>query len=330
MIGVAAAPSSGVFRWGILGAGHIAGKWARDLAHVPDARLQAVWARDPEKARTFQVEHGATRLASSIADLLGKGDLDAVYVASPHGLHRDHVLACLEAGIPVLCEKAFTLDACQALDLANAARSRGVFLMEALWTRFLPGFEAALRLARSGSMGKPLTVEADFGFAAPYAPHRRLWNPAMGGGSLLDIGLYPLFFAIAFLGRIRSFQARLELAPNGVDHTFHGALLHEGGGRSSCLSTFQSPTPCQARIVLEGGEIRFPWMFHTPVDVEVLRGEDREFLPGKVSGNGYQFETIHAQDCIRQGGTESPLHPLSETLALMELLDSIRREAART
>ncbi|MBK9577271.1 MAG: Gfo/Idh/MocA family oxidoreductase [Fibrobacterota bacterium] len=312
------------FRWGILGAGHIAGKWASDLAHVPGAKLQAVWARDPAKTRVFQAEHGATRAAADLADLLGRGDLDAVYVASPHGLHHDHVMVCLEAGIPVLCEKAFTLTALEARELIDRAKARRVFLMEALWTGFLPGFRSALALAKSGKMGALLSVEADFGFSAPFAPDRRLWDPAMGGGSLLDIGLYPLFFALSFLGKVERFESRLEIAQNGVDHSFQGAFWHADGGRSSCQSTFQLQTPCEARIRLEAGEIFFPRMFHTPVDVQVLREGKLEILSGTASGNGYQFETVHVQECVRAGLLESPIRPLSDTLELMELLDSIR------
>lgn len=315
------------FRWGVLGAGHIAGKWARDLAFVPGAKLQAVWARDPDKTSVFHREHGAVRSASSIADLLGQGDLDAVYVASPHGLHHEHVLACLEAKVPVLCEKAFTLDSRQARDLVDRAEQRDVFLMEALWTRFLPGFRAALELVASGSLGKILSVDADFGFSAPYAPERRLWDPAMGGGSLLDIGLYPLFFALSFLGRIEHFDSTLELAPNGVDHSFQGTFHHRQGGVAHLRSTFQEQTPCEARIRAEGGEILFPRMFHIPVDVEVRRNGEVEILPGTSPGHGYQFETIHVQECVASGLRESPLRPLADTMELMELLDKIRHAA---
>lgn len=318
------------FRWGIMGAGHIAGKWAQDLAFVPGAKLQAVWARNSSKNSAFHREHGAIRCASSIADLLGQGDLDAVYVASPHGLHHEHVLACMEARIPVLCEKAFTLDSRQAKDLVDRAKERDVFLMEALWTRFLPGFRAALELVSSGELGKVVSVEADFGFLAPYAPERRLWDPAMGGGSLLDIGLYPLFFALSFLGKIEHFESSLELAPNGVDHSFHGRFKHCHGGYSTLRSTFQEQTSCEARILTEGAEILFPRMFHIPVDVLIRRNGKSEVLPGTCAGHGYQFETTHAQECIRSGLRESPLRPLADTLELMDVLDKIRQAAGAT
>lgn len=312
-------------RWGILGAGHIAGKWASDLALVPDAVLQAVWARDPDKSRAFARSHGAARAADSIEDLLGSGDLDAVYVATPHGRHHPDTLACLAAGIPVLCEKAFALDAAQVREMVEAARSRGVFLMEALWTRFLPCFRTALRLVEEGEIGRILSVRADFGFHAPYDPARRLWDPAMGGGVLLDIGLYPLFFAREFLGPFRDVEVEWSPAPNGVDRALRVAGLHDGGARSDSRATFDEATPCVAELVGETGTLRFERMFHTPTDLTLVdhRGGTRT-LPADRRGHGYAFEIEHVGNCLRGGAAESPVWPLDRTLEQMELLDSVR------
>lgn len=315
------------FRWAILGAGRMAAKWASDLSHVPGSHLQAVWARDGAKARAFSEQFGHPAVEPDLPSLLSRRDLDAVYVASPHGLHQGHVQLCLEAGLPVLCEKAFALDLHQAQSMVDLARQRRVFLMEALWTRFLPGFRAALDLARSGDLGSAVSLSADFGFVAPYAPTSRLWDPAMGGGSLLDIGLYPLFFALSFLGPVHGFQAHLERAPNGVDQAFSGRFRHGGDAISSLRSTFLESTPCQAAIEFEKGTIRFGRMFHTPVDVLLTRGPEEIRLAGTCPGNGYQFETIHAQECIRGGMLESPDWPLEATLGLMGLLDRIRADA---
>lgn len=311
------------FRWGILGAGRIAGKWARDLRLVPGARLQAAWARDPANLEAFVAAHGAERAASSIRDLLGRGDLDAVYVASPHGCHRDHVLACLEAGVPVLCEKAFALDATQAEEMVDAARTRDLFLMEALWTRFLPGFRAALDVARSGRIGRILSVRADFGFHAPYDPASRLWDPSMGGGALLDIGLYPIFLACSFLGPVDSFEVEWVGAPNGVDRDLRLRARHRIG-RSDLRATFDEPTPCRALVEAEGGSLEFGEHFHTPVDILVRTGSGSEVVGGPGTGGGYQHEIAHVQECLASGLAESPLRPLEDTLALTELLDRIR------
>jgi predicted dehydrogenase len=317
------ATGSDGFRWGILGAGHIAAKWAGDLSLVPGARLQAVWARDPVRGAAFAAEHGAARCASSVEDLLGHGDLDAVYVATPHGLHRDHALACLLAGVPVLCEKAFALDSAQAREMVDEARRTGTFLMEALWTRFLPGFRSALEEVAAGTIGRILSVEADFGFHAPYDPARRLWDPAMGGGALLDIGIYPLFFATSFLGPVETLEVEAEPAPNGVDRTIRIAAGHARGGTSRSLATFDRHTTCACVVRGERGELVFPPMFHTPVDVELRLPGGRRLLSGEGPGEGYQYEIEHVQECLSRGLAESPLRPLEDTLELTSLLDRV-------
>ena len=311
-------------RWGILGAGHIAGKWAQDLARVPGARLQAVWARDPIRRDSFAAARGAARSARTVEELLGAGDLDAVYVATPHGRHRDDVLRCLSAGLPVLCEKAFALDPSQAREMVDAARSRGLLLMEALWTRFLPGFQAGLDAARRGRIGRILSVESDFGFRAPFDPRSRLWDPAMGGGALLDIGIYPLFLAHAFLGPVVEFELDWIPAPNGVDRSLEVRATHAGGGTSLSRASFDEPTPCIAQVRGEAGSLAFPQSFHTPVDILLSALDQTATLPGSCPGNGYQFETTHFQDCLSRRLSESPLWSLDDSLALMELLGRIR------
>lgn len=313
-------------RWGILGAGHIAGKWASDLALVEGASLQAVWARDAAKATEFGKRFGAARVAGSVEQLLSEGDLDAVYVATPHGRHRDDALACIQAGIPVLCEKAFALDLAQAEEMVHAARERKVFLMEALWTRFLPSFLEGKRLVDSGAIGQPLSVTADFGFVAPYDPARRLWDPSMGGGALLDIGLYPLFFAREFLGPFEGFEAQTTLAPNGTDRSIRVRGHHRDGATSESFATFDESTPCVCVVEGTEGRLTFERMFHTPTDlfVSAHRGSSVR-IPATRDGHGYQWETTHAGRCVREGLLESPVWPLSRTLELMSLLDSVRR-----
>jgi predicted dehydrogenase len=312
-------------RWGILGAGHIAGKWASDLAEVPETVLQAVWARDPGKASAFAAAHGASRLSNSVEDLLGHGDLDAIYVATPHGRHHADAIACMEAGIPVLCEKAFALDCAQASEMVCFARSRKIFLMEALWTRFLPCFLNAKQIVASGKIGRILSVRSDFGFQAPFDPARRLWDPEMGGGALLDIGLYPLFFAREFLGPFRSFEVSWIAAPNGVDREIRVAGIHDHGARSDSFATFDAVTPCECELVGETGSLRFERMFHTQTSLTLVDGTgNKRSFPAFPKGHGYGFEIEHFGDCLRTGLSESPLWPLDRTLEQMELLDSIR------
>jgi predicted dehydrogenase len=312
------------FRWGILGCGRIARKWASDLVFVPGARLQAVWARDPLKAERFASEFGASRSARDLDELLGKGDLDAVYVATPNAMHRDDALSCLQHGLPVLCEKAFALDGIQARQMVQAFRERGIFLMEALWTRFLPGFRAALELSGEGRLGPIRSVEADFGFRTPFDPGSRLWDPSAGGGALLDIGLYPLFFAMEFLGPVDSFDLSWEQAPSGVDRNIEVRARHRDGGHSLSRATFDESTPCRARVGGGRGTLSFQPQFHVPTDVRLETSEGGWIVPGKCEGHGYRFEIAHVQECLARGWTESPLRPLSRTLELMDLLSRIR------
>jgi len=311
-------------RWGVLGAGHIAGKWACDLALVEGASLQAVWARDTTKATEFGKTHGAARVARSVDELLSEGDLDAVYVATPHGRHRDDAISCLEAGIPVLCEKAFALDAAQAREMVEIARAREVFLMEALWTRFLPSFVQGKELLEAGAIGQILSITTDFGFSAPYAPEKRLWDPAMGGGALLDIGLYPLFFARELLGAFEDIQVEWTPAPNGVDRHVRVRGRHMGGAVSDSVATFDENTPCVSRLQGDRGSLVFERMFHTPTDLvlEDHAGGTRR-IPSTPAGHGYQHETAHVGNCLREGLLESPVWPLSRTIEQMELLDSV-------
>lgn len=316
-------------RWGILGAGKIASKWASDLPLAGNATLQAVWAREPARADAFAGSHGAPRVASSIDDLLGRGDLDAVYVATPHMLHTEGARACIEAGIPVLVEKPFALAHAEASPLVELARTRGVPCMEALWTRFVPSFATALEIAESGRIGMVRHIVADFGFVAPPDASSRLWDPALGGGSLLDIGLYPLFLARAFLGNPSRITSSMVPAPTGVDAAFDIELAWNSGATASLHSTFLESTPCIAVIEGELGSIVLERMFHTPTTLLVSTGEGSERIAPEREGHGYQHEIRHFGECLAQGLSESPLWSLDDTLELASLLDSVREVATR-
>ncbi|RZL08150.1 MAG: Gfo/Idh/MocA family oxidoreductase, partial [Hymenobacter sp.] len=181
------------YNWAILGPGNIARKFAQDLALVPQARLHAVASRSLDKAQAFATDFGAAHAVGSYEELLTVPDIDAVYIATPHSEHYAHALLCLRAGLPVLCEKAFAQNASQAQEMIAVAREKGVFLMEAFWTRFFPAIAQALDLVATGHIGEVKHLVADFGFNTPYQPTSRLFDPALAGGSLLDVGVYPLF-----------------------------------------------------------------------------------------------------------------------------------------
>jgi predicted dehydrogenase len=315
------------FNWAILGPGHIARKFAEDLKLVPGARVHAVASRSLDRAQTFATEFGAAHAVGSYEELLTVPGIDAVYVATPHSEHYAHAGLCLNGGLPVLCEKAFTQNAQQAQELVELARAKGVFLMEAFWSRFFPAIMQALELVRAGRIGEVKHLVADFGFITDYKPEGRLFNPALAGGSLLDIGVYPLFISKLFLGTPATVRAVATPAPTGVDQNCAMALAYNSGATATLFSTIAATT--ENRCVLYGtlGQLQLSGRFHAATGVQLrLTGAAPEEIPYPISGYGYHFEAAHVQECLAQGLTESPLLPLSFSLELMELLDAVRAQ----
>ncbi|MCB9495352.1 MAG: Gfo/Idh/MocA family oxidoreductase [Fibrobacteria bacterium] len=311
-------------RWGILGAGKIASKWAADLPLAGNATLQAVWARDSSKAGDFASRFGNPEVCATADDLLHHPEVDAVYVATPHMLHAPGARACLEAGKPVLVEKPFGLNRAEADSIALLARSRGILCMEALWTRFLPSFQTALDLVGSGRIGEVRNVVADFGFVAPQDPSSRLWDPRSGGGSLLDIGIYPLFLARSFLGNPDRVASVCQRSTTGVDASCRVDLAWLGGQSASLHSTLVESTPCMAVIEGESGRIVLERMFHIPTTVVVHDANGSERIPPPAGGHGYEHEIRHFGECLGQGLRESPLWSLSDSLDLSLLMDRVQ------
>ncbi|MFD1468190.1 Gfo/Idh/MocA family protein [Hymenobacter caeli] len=316
------------FNWAILGPGHIARKFAADLAHVPGARLHAVASRRRATAEAFAAEFGAPHAVGSYAELLAVPGIDAVYIATPHSEHHAHTLLCLRGGLPVLCEKAFAQNTSQAQEMVRVAQEQGVFLMEAFWTRFFPAIAQALELVQAGTIGEVKHLVADFGFAATFEPEGRLFSPALAGGSLLDVGVYPLFISQLFLGRPAAVRAVATPTGTGVDANCAMALAYASGATATLFSTIAAPT--DNRCVLYGtkGQLQLLGRFHAPtgVRVQLLGEEEAREYPAPTAGGGYHYEAAHVQQCLAQGLRESPLLPLAFSLELMERLDAVRRE----
>jgi len=316
-----------VIRWGILGPGRIAHKFAQDLRAVPDAVLHAVASSDQARAEAFAAEYGAPHVYGSYEELLSCPDLDVVYVATTHTLHYEATLLCINAGIPVLCEKPFAINGRQVREMVELARRKKVFLMEALWTRFLPTVEKALDLVRSGAIGRPVGLRADFGFRAPFSPERRLYNKSLGGGSLLDIGIYPLFLSYLFLGKPQTITASAVLGETGVDEQCGMVLTYEPGDLAVLHSTLLTKTDTDAYIYGETGSIYLTGRFQEGKEI-VLKpqeGEPETFAFPRETW-GYNYEAAHVMDCLREGRTESPVWSLDDSLNLMGLLDTIREK----
>lgn len=320
------------FNWGIVGLGRIARKFADDLKRVPGATLHAVAATDAGRARAFADEYGADFAYGRYEDLVGCPGLDVVYVATPHVGHCAAALLCLENDLPVLCEKPFAMHAGEARRMIETARRRQVFLMEALWTFFIPGVAKALDLVRNGEIGRLHTVKADFGFKTDFDPASRLFDPRLGGGSLLDIGIYPALLALDLFGKPdpADIRAVATFGPSGVDESCVFTFRYPGNRLALGHSTVAANTPVQAWLHgTEGSVYLSPRWHHTPrIILSRYEGRDehKTALEFPYEGWGYHFEAAHVMDCLREGRTESDRAPLDFTLGLMETLDAIRAQ----
>ena len=310
-------------RWGILGTGKIARAFATALQNTPGAHLAAVASRSIGTARSFASDFGNPQAFGSYQDLAAFPGIDIVYIATPHPMHAANALLCLENGKAVLCEKPFTMNRREAEQVVALARARKLFLMEAMWTRFMPALAEVRRIVASGEIGAVHQVSADFGFAATTDPAHRVNNPALGGGALLDLGIYPLSIAAALLGPVRSVRAQAILGPTGVDIQTGFTLLHEAGGMSVCACSLSARTPAELSISGSLGHVRMNTMFHRATSITVSTEQGTRTLATPYQGNGYVHEAEEAQRCLRAGLLESPGMPLDETLALMGVLDDI-------
>jgi predicted dehydrogenase len=315
-------------RWGILGCGKIANKFASDLRLVQDAELSAIASRDPVTANKFANEHKPRFVFNNYEQLASSPHVDVIYIATPHGFHYEHALLCLKHNKPVLCEKALALNSKQVNEMIAYARSQKVFLMEAFWTKFLPQYDEVRSLINKGEIGEIKMIQADFGFRAPEPLAQRLYDPLLGGGSLLDIGIYPVFLALSLLGKPIEIQAAMTPYPSGVDEQCAMTLKFPGNALAVLSSTFAADTPVEALIMGTKGRIHMRNRFHNAIGtLEIVCGKDesKQIQVHREEGYGYQFEARHVGECLRRGLTESPVMSHADSLQLMETLDAIRQ-----
>lgn len=317
------------WKWGILGCGKIAAKFARDLRTLDQAVLYAAASRDPEKAEAFAGEHGFTRACGSYEEMVRDPELDAVYVATPHSHHMEHSLLCLEHHKAVLCEKAFALNLNQAERMIQSARQNQTFLMEAFWTRFQPDFLKMMDLIGSEELGQALMMRSDFAFNGPYDPNNRLYNPDLGGGSLLDIGIYPVFAALQGFGRPDSIQARAIFSQTGSEESIAVIFGYTDGKLATLQSSFAVQSQTQTEFWCEKGLVKTRRNGIGETFLEMWRDGQliHETVFSYPDALGYHLEAAHVMECLDQGLTESPLLPLSFSHLLMETLDRIREAA---
>jgi len=332
-------PSGAPLRWAIVGPGRIAHRFAQAVQGLPQAQLVAVVGRDAGRAQAFaqcwQVPgQPAAWVAPDLDTLLARDDVDAVYVATPHSHHAGAVAAALHAGKPVLCEKPLVPHSAAAVPLVALARERGVFLMEALWTRFLPAYAQVQAWLQQGAIGTLRSVHSSFCFHAPYEPASRVFNPALAGGALLDIGIYNLSVLRWVLQTVRGhcpeplrWQLQGLRAPTGVDRRVAGLLAFEGDVTASFECSVDSHSANALRIEGSAGHILLPHNFWQATQAELhVHGQAAQTVHTPFAINGFEGEITEATRCIRAGLFESPAMPHSETLATLRWMDHIRAE----
>jgi predicted dehydrogenase len=315
------------FRWGILGTGNIAGQFARGLAALDAAALVAVGSRTAAAADAFGERFGVPRRHAGYADLANDSEVDAIYIATPHTLHKENTLLCLEAGKPVLCEKPFAINAGEAEQMIAAARSRGLFLMEAMWTRFLPHIARLRELLAAGTIGEIRQIRADFSFRTEFDPSGRLFDPALGGGGLLDVGVYPVALASMILGPPARTAALADMGATGVDEQAALVFGYPGGRLAVLTCATRTSSPHEALILGDKGYIKIHDAWWKPSALTVaVEGKQPERIEPAAVGNGYNYEAAEVARCVRAGRIESDIMPLDETLAIARTLDAVRAQ----
>lgn len=315
------------YNWGILGTGNIAHKFARALMLLDNAHLHAVGSREGEKAAGFAAEFGFRKSFGSYEEMVADPGVEVVYISSPHSHHLEHTLLALRNGKHVICEKPMSINAREVEVMAEEARRQGLFLMEALWPPFQPSYIKADEILKSGKMGRLIHMRGKFAFISPYDPELRTYNPELGGGALLDIGIYPIMDILRYMGEPESIAASSVLSPTGADESTSVIFKFSDGRMAEAYCSFANMSGVSTELNCEKGNLI------------LSRGRDRNQhlvieLPGDTDdriftppAQGYQYEAMEVMNCLDKGLTESPVVPLSFTLALARTLDAVRKKA---
>jgi predicted dehydrogenase len=314
-------------KWGILGCGKIALKFAADLAISDDGYLYAVASTSKDKQKVFSELYPDILSFDRYVDLAACAEIDVIYVATPHSFHMSHSILCMEQGKAVLCEKPMAVNRDQVQKMIDTAREHHIFLMEAMWTGFLPAIRDVIATIKQGTIGEVKHLTADFGFQAVYDANSRLFDLHLAGGSLLDIGLYPVMMALLILGEPTSITATAQLAPTGADESCTMLLTYPNGATASLYCTLQTHTDTKCEIYGSEGKITIPGRFHEQDHFLMKMGQEDEtkIYIGK-KGLGYVHEIEHVSTCLQEGKTESPIMGIDMSTTLIRILDEIRRQ----
>lgn len=318
-------------RWGILGAGRIARKFASDLKLVEDAELIAIGSRSQQSADDFGDEFGIKYRHDSYEALVSNPEVDVIYIATPHNLHCENTLLCLEHGKAVLCEKPFAMNARETKIMIDKAREKNIFMMEALWTKFHPHYLKTVSMTKEGLLGNISSVLINFGFKPVPPVPARLFDPALGGGTVMDIGIYNVFMAMSILGTPDAIEASMTPAATGVDEQCAILFKYNNGAIAQLFSTFSANLATEADIAGTDGRIHLTSRFYEPsatIEYYPKYPDSRQIIPvEKEGGFGYQYEARHVNECLKRGLTQSDVLTFADTLLLMETLDKIREIA---
>jgi len=313
-------------RWGILGTGTIAHKFASDLKFVENAELVAVGSRSLENAKIFAEEFNIQLSFESYEALAECDQIDIVYIATPNNLHHPNTLLCLNNGKAVLCEKPLALNAKQATEMIDLAHRNNLFVMDALWTKFLPHYRKMIEIVKSGSLGEIKVVLANFGFQANAEPNSRLLNPALGGGSLMDIGIYNIFTTLDILGEPDEINVSTNCTEQGIDEQCAVIFKYNNEAMASLFSSISANLGTDVEISGTLGRLKLTTPFYDSKSVleYYLDGKKTVIETEKEEGLGYQYEARHATNCLLNGMTESTVVPHADSILLMQTLDKIR------
>ena len=311
-------------RWGIVGTGRIARTFAQDLGFIDEGVVVAVGSRTRAAAERFGEEFSVPRRYEGYDALVADPGVDAVYVATPHPMHHANALLALDAGKPVLVEKAFTMSASEAREIVARARERRLFVMEAMWTRFLPHVVALRRLIAEGALGEIVVVNADHGKWFERDPSSRLFAPDLGGGALLDLGVYPVSFASMVLGRPDRVTAIVDPAFTGVDGQTSMLFGYPSGAQAVLTCTSSARSATRASVVGTRARVEIDGDFYAPASFSLVtkEGEITRF-DFATRGRGLQYEAVEVADCLARGALESAVMPLDESIEIMETMERV-------
>ncbi len=314
------------YNWAILGCGKIARKFAADLSLLPQANLYAAASRSLDNATAFAEDLGFEKAYGSYQEMVEDPKVDVVYVATPHAKHLEHSTLCLVHKKAVLCEKAFAMNTKEVDQMIASSKANNTFLMEAFWTIFSAKFLKVMELSKDKELGQLRFVKSDFMFKADFDPEKRLYNIDLGAGSLLDIGIYPIFRSLMLLGKPSQIKTMANIRETGVEDSISMLFSYDNGAMAVLTSSFESSCHNETELCFENGFIKFIREPELPILIE-KNGVQEEIFIEEPQGMGYELEAAHVMDCLDQNLIESPVLPLSASRDLMEIMDRVRKDA---